>query len=73
MSPRTIAELVHRNARVLPHDRPTGDAVERLIESPLPALPGADDRDRFAGTFGEREFITALLPGYLGALGTAGL
>jgi CBS domain-containing protein len=34
--------------------------------------PVVDAHERYAGIFGEREFITALFPGYLGALGSAG-
>jgi CBS domain-containing protein len=47
-------------------------ALERVLASRLPALPVVDEQDRFAGIFGEREFITALFPGYLGALSSAG-
>jgi CBS domain-containing protein len=72
MSPRTIAELVHRETPLIRQDEQIGTAVERLLESQLPALPVVDDHDRFAGIFGEREFVTALFPGYLGALGSAG-
>jgi CBS domain-containing protein len=72
MSPRTIADLIHRNAPVIRHDEPVGAAVERLLESRLPALPVVDGQERFAGIFGEREFITALFPGYVGTLGSAG-
>jgi CBS-domain-containing membrane protein len=72
MSPRTIAELVHRETPLIQHDEQIGVAVERLLDANLPALPVIDEREHFAGIFGEREFITALFPGYLGALGTAG-
>lgn len=43
-------------------------AVRRLMETDLPALPVVDDRDRYAGIFGEREFVGALFPGYLDQL-----
>jgi len=50
----------------------TGDtleaAVRRLVETDLPALPVVDERERFKGVFGEREFVTALFPGYVGQL-----
>ena len=72
MNPRTIAELVHRETPLIREDEQIGAAVKRLLESRLPALPVVDERDRFAGIFGEREFVTALFPGYLGALGSAG-
>jgi CBS-domain-containing membrane protein len=72
MSPRTIAELVHRETPLIRRDEQVAPAVERLLESQLPALPVVDEHERYAGIFGEREFITALFPGYLGALGSAG-
>ena len=72
MNPRTIADLVHRETPLIRHDEEIGPAVGRLLESGLPALPVVDGRERFAGIFGEREFITALFPGYVGALGSAG-
>lgn len=43
-------------------------AVRRLVEVDLPALPVVDERERFKGVFGEREFMAALFPGYLGQL-----
>ena len=50
----------------------TGDtleaAVRRLVETDLPALPVVDERETFKGVFGEREFVTALFPGYVGQL-----
>jgi CBS domain-containing protein len=34
----------------------------------MPALAAVDERERFAGIFGEREFMSALFPGYLSQL-----
>ncbi|MBA2301378.1 MAG: CBS domain-containing protein [Acidobacteria bacterium] len=68
MSPRTIAELVRRDAPLIFQDQSVEAAVELLLGSDLPALPAVDDRQRFVGIFGEREFITALFPGYVGSL-----
>jgi CBS-domain-containing membrane protein len=72
MSPRTIAALVQRDTPLIRHDEAIEAAVARLREAGLPALPVIDERERFAGIFGEREFITALFPGYVGTLGSAG-
>ena len=44
-----------------------------LLDSGLPALPVVDERERFAGIFGEREFMGALFPGYLDQLKGAGV
>ena len=65
MSQRTISDLIVREPPMLR----TGDSVEaavrQLRDTDLPALPVVDDRERFAGIFGEREFMGALFPGYL--------
>ena len=42
--------------------------MRTVLESGLPALPVIDERERFAGIFGEREFMGALFPGYLDQL-----
>jgi CBS domain-containing protein len=48
-------------------------AVRRLVEQGLPGLPAVDAEGRFAGIFGEREFMAALFPGYVAELGSARL
>ncbi len=53
---------------VLHVDDTLEDAVRRLVETDLPALPVVDADARFRGVFGEREFMTALFPGYVGQL-----
>jgi CBS domain-containing protein len=69
--PRTIAELVHREVPLLHAGMQVADALGPLLEARLPALPVVDDKDRYVGIFGEREFITALFPGYVKSLGYA--
>jgi CBS domain-containing protein len=72
VSPRTVTDPLVRESPVLNGRDPVAEAVRRLLETDLPALPVADDRDRLYGIFGEREFFTALFPGYLGELRSAG-
>ncbi len=72
MSPRTISDLVHRDAPLLRDDMPLGDAVEVVLDAGLPALPVVDARDKLVGLFGEREFMGALFPGYVKELPYAG-
>ncbi len=72
MSPRTIAELVHREVSLLRDDMTVADAVQSVLESRLPALPVVDRNEKLVGIFGEREFMSALFPGYLSELGYAG-
>ncbi len=72
MSPRAVTESVRRASPVLRDTDEMGDAVRAVLESDLPALPVVDAQDRYAGLFGEREFIGALFPQYLKTLGYAG-
>ena len=55
------------------HDTDTVAAgVRALLESDLPALPVVDEKGHLVGLFGEREFMAALFPGYVGELHYAG-
>jgi CBS domain-containing protein len=65
MSNRTITDLIVREPPMLRTGDSVESAVRRLRDTDLPALPVVDDRERFAGIFGEREFMGALFPGYL--------
>jgi len=65
MSPRTISELVLQEPPLLRSSDTVEAAVRKILEADLPALPVVDERERFAGIFGEREFVEALFPGYL--------
>lgn len=71
MSPRTLTEMVQREIPLLHRDEPVQDAVRRVLDSRLPALPVVDDDDRLVGIFGEREFMGALFPGYVKELRSA--
>lgn len=66
--PRSISELALHDTVVLRSDDTIAAAVRTVLDSGLPALPVLDERGRFAGVFGEREFMTALFPGYLDQL-----
>jgi predicted transcriptional regulator len=46
-------------------------AAKRVIDAELPALPVVDEDGKFAGIFGEREFMEAFFPGYVGTLTSA--
>ncbi len=48
-------------------------AARRVIAAELPGLPVVDDVGGFAGIFGEREFMAALFPGYLGELSSSAM
>lgn len=70
MSPKSFGNVVLREARALDAQDHVGDAVRVVRESDLPALPVLKN-GKFFGIFGEREFIAALFPGYVGELGSA--
>jgi CBS domain-containing protein len=65
---RSISDLVLHRPPLLRVDEAIEPAVRRVLETDLPALPVVDARNRFAGIFGEREFMAALFPGYLSEL-----
>jgi CBS domain-containing protein len=65
VSPRSIVELVMHEPPLLHSSDRVEDAIRKLLDSGLPALPVVGDDDRFAGIFGEREVMSALFPGYL--------
>jgi CBS domain-containing protein len=72
MSPRRLShDLVHA-APVLRLDDTVEQAVRAVLDSGFPALPVVDGSDRLRGIFGEREFMAALFPGYVGQLKYAG-
>jgi CBS domain-containing protein len=65
MSDGTITDLVLRSPPLLHVDEPVGPAVAKLLETDLPALPVVGEDERYAGIFGEREFMGAIFPAYL--------
>ena len=67
-----MTQLPIEDAPTLSADEGVADAVRTLLASGLPALPVVDAEGRLLGLFGEREFMTALFPGYVGELHYAG-
>ena len=68
MSPSTLTDPLLREVPTLTTSDPLGDAVRKIVASDLPALPVVTEDGAYCGIFGEREFITAVFPGYLGEL-----
>lgn len=71
MSHQSLGGLVRHDVPCLDASMPIREAIGRIVEADLPALPVVDG-DRYVGLFGEREFIAALFPGYVAELGGAG-
>lgn len=72
MSPQTFGGELLRTVPLLEETEPVRTAVVRILEAEVPSLPVVDGAGRLRGIFGEREFMTAIFPGYLGTLGYAG-
>jgi len=72
VSPRQVTDSVVRELPLLSVDATVKEAVERLLETGEVALPVLDQQGRYAGVFGEREFLAALFPGYLKEVSYAG-
>jgi CBS-domain-containing membrane protein len=71
--PDSIVNSVIREIEPLDADELIGVASRRVLDCGLPALPAVEADGRFAGIFGEREFMTALFPGYVGELASAAM
>ncbi len=69
----SITKEILREVDPLPADEQIGVAARRLIDTDLPALPAVEADGSFAGIFGEREFMAALFPRYVGELATAAM
>jgi CBS domain-containing protein len=72
MSPNRISGPLVREAPLLRKDTTVEQAVQAILDSDLRALPVVGDDDLLVGVFGEREFFTALFPGYVSELRFAG-
>lgn len=71
--PDSIINEALREIEPLGADELIGPAARRVVDAGLPALPAVEANGRFAGIFGEREFMAALFPGYVGELASAAM
>lgn len=71
--PDSITNEALREIEPLDADELIGPAARRVVEAGLPALPAVEADGSFAGIFGEREFMAALFPSYLGYLASAAM
>lgn len=71
--PDSIVRDVLREIEPLDADELVGVAARKVVASELPGLPVTERDGRFAGIFGEREFMAALFPGYVGELASAAM
>jgi CBS domain-containing protein len=68
----SIVKATIREITPLDADERVGVAARKVVEADLPALPAVED-GKFAGIFGEREFMAALFPGYVRELASAAM
>ncbi len=71
--PDSIVKSVLREIEPLRADELVLDAARKVVECGLPGLPVVDAQGKFAGIFGEREFMVALFPGYVGELASSAM
>ncbi|MEJ7876175.1 MAG: CBS domain-containing protein [Solirubrobacterales bacterium] len=71
--PDSIVKEIIQEVEPLQTSSTVGDATRRVIDSGIPGLPVVDANGDFAGIFGEREFMGALLPGYFKELGSSAM
>lgn len=71
MTPRQLTDLTLRDVPTLRADEALGPALQKVLDRSLPALPVVDQDGRYVGIFGEREFLQAVFPGYVGQLRSA--
>lgn len=71
--PDSIVKATLQEVTPLAADEPIGRAARKVMEADLPALPVVDGKGAFAGIFGEREFMAALFPAYVGTLASAAM
>jgi CBS domain-containing protein len=67
-----VTKLPIEDAPTLRADETVANGLRTLLASGLPALPVVDTDGVLVGLFGEREFMTALFPGYVSELHYAG-
>jgi CBS domain-containing protein len=72
VSPDRLSRDLVREAPVLSENDRVEDAIRAILGTDLPALPVAARDGGLKGIFGEREFMAALFPGYVGQLKHAG-
>ena len=71
--PDSIVKETIQEIEPLRADDQVAAAAQRVLDAGLPALPVVDGEGGFAGIFGEREFMAALFPGYVGELASSAM
>lgn len=67
----SLVKGIIREVEPLREDETIASATKKVVDADLPALPVVDQNGKFAGIYGEREFMGAFFPGYVGTLTSA--
>jgi CBS domain-containing protein len=71
--PDSIVNETLKEIEPLSADEAVGPAARKVIDADLPGLPAVEENGSFAGIFGEREFMAALFPAYVGELASTAM
>jgi predicted transcriptional regulator len=71
--PDSIVKETIQEIEALSVSDTVGEATRRVLEAHVPGLPVVDSNGKFAGIFGEREFMGALFPGYMKELSSSAM
>jgi len=66
--PDSIVKSTLKEVEPLSVDETVAVAAHKVLDTGLPGLPVVDEGGKFTGIFGEREFMAAMFPAYVGTL-----
>lgn len=69
--PDSIVKATLQEIEPLRDDEIVVEAARKVMDARLPALPVVDADGEFVGIFGEREFMAAVFPAYVGTLASS--
>ena len=69
--PDSIVKATIQEIQPLGVDESVLVAAHKVLDTGLPALPAVEADGAFTGIFGEREFMAAMFPAYVGTLASA--
>ena len=70
---KLVKDIMTKGAKLVtcgPKEK-VADAMALMVAKKVSGLPVVDEEGNYAGLFGEREFMTAVFPGYVGTLMSA--
>jgi predicted transcriptional regulator len=71
--PDSIVKETIQEVQPLSSEMTIGEATRLVIDAGVPGLPVVDSDGKYAGIFGEREFMGALFPGYMNELSSSAM